>query len=380
MTEKIFTNARIVFPDRVAEGTVVVRDGVIAEIAEAPSSVPGSEDFQGDYLLPGLIELHTDNLERHVMPRPGTLWPVDSAVMNHDREVAGAGITTVFDALAIGEVHKKSMRVKLLREMSETIEAEQRAGALKAEHLLHLRCEVSHGGMMELLEPLIDHDNVRLISIMDHTPGQRQFVKIEKYAEYYQGKYGFSDQELADFIVARKRDQEAHSADNRRKVVALAKERGLALASHDDATPAHVEEAIGDGMTIAEFPTTSEAASASHKGGLAVLMGGPNIVRGHSHSGNISARDLAQQGVLDIISSDYVPSSLLFGAFVLSRVIEDITLPDAVNCITRNPAKAAGLFDRGEIAIGLRGDIVRVRETANAPIVRNVWRKGEKIA
>jgi alpha-D-ribose 1-methylphosphonate 5-triphosphate diphosphatase len=380
MSEKIFKNARIVLADEVISGSVKLRDGMIEAIDEGNSQLPSAEDFEGDLLIPGLIELHTDNLERHVMPRPGTLWPVDSAVMNHDREMVGAGITTVFDALAIGEVHKKSMRVKLLREMCDTIEAEKQANALKADHFLHLRCEVSHGGMMDLLEPLIDHDIVRLMSVMDHTPGQRQFVKMEKYAEYYQGKYGFSDEQLEIFIKERRADQEQYSTDNRQKVVDLAHERNIALASHDDATKEHVEEAVSEGLTIAEFPTTLEAAKASHEAGLAVLMGGPNIVRGHSHSGNISARDLADKGVLDIISSDYVPASLLFGAMVLEKNIEEISLPDVIACVTRNPAKAAGFDDRGEILVGKRGDIVRVKETSNAPIVYNVWREGEKIA
>ena len=126
-----------------------------------------------------------------------------------------------------------------------------------------------------------------------------------------------TDEELAEFMRTRTRDSEQHSASNRRYVVGLAHERQIPIASHDDATLEHVEEAIADAVSVAEFPTTLEAARASHRAGMAVLMGGPNIVRGKSHSGNISALELAFHGVLDIVSSDYVPCAMLWGALKL---------------------------------------------------------------
>jgi alpha-D-ribose 1-methylphosphonate 5-triphosphate diphosphatase len=189
-----------------------------------------------------------------------------------------------------------------------------------------------------------------------------------------------TDEELKDFIAQREQDQRNHSARNRAAVVRFAQERGLTLASHDDATVPHVEEAARDGMAIAEFPTTVDAARASHEAGLSVLMGAPNIVRGMSHSGNVSARELGQHGVLDILSSDYVPGSLLYGATLLAQTIDSIALPDAIATVTRNPARAVGLDDRGEIALGLRADLVRFRATKKAPVIRDVWRGGRKIA
>lgn len=379
MSELILTNAEVVLPDAVlACGTVVARDGVIAEIAPGISHGAGAIDCGGDLVMPGFIELHTDNLERHVMPRPGSYWPTEAAVMNHDREIVGAGITTVFNAVCVGEVHTRSMRLQLLEEMETAIEAQSTAGALKADHYTHLRCEVSYPELEALLTPLIDHERVRLVSVMDHTPGQRQFVAIERYAEYYQGKFGMTDEELAAFIAERKLDQERHSAQNRALVVDAAHARRLVLASHDDATAEHVDEAVRDRMMIAEFPTTVEAARASHQAGLSVLMGGPNIVRGKSHSGNVSARELAGLGLLDVISSDYVPASLLFAALVLER--EGVALPDAIATITAKPAAAMGMVDRGMIAVGKRADLVRARRTQGAPIIKAVWREGGQIA
>lgn len=380
MTETILTNARIVLADRVIEGTLVERDGVIADISEGRSVSPRAYNCDGDYLIPGLIELHTDNLERHVMPRPATFWPCDAAVLGHDREIAAAGITTVFNALYIGEVHSRSARVQRLDEMRTAIEEHISDGALKADHFFHWRCEVSYGGMIELLEPLLDYKRLRLLSVMDHTPGQRQFTNIDRYIEYYKGRFNMSDEELNTFIVQRREDQRNHSEKNRAAVVAFAKERNYALASHDDATVGHVDEAIRDGVAIAEFPTTVEAANASHEAGMQVLMGAPNVVRGESHSGNVTARELGQRGVLDILSSDYVPGSLLHGAVLLEQQADRITLPEAIATVTRNPARAVGLDDRGEIAIGLNADLVLFHAGKKVPIIRDVWRAGKKIA
>ncbi|HCK18352.1 MAG TPA: phosphonate metabolism protein PhnM, partial [Thalassospira sp.] len=156
--------------------------------------------------------------------------------------------------------------------------------------------------------------------------------------------------------------------------------KGLALASHDDATEAHVAEAVADKMTVAEFPTTLEAAKASHEGGLGVMMGGPNLVRGGSHSGNVAAGDLAKQGYLDIISSDYVPHSLLHGAMKLFDEFEGYDLPRAIRTVSLNPATQVGLDDRGEIALGKRGDLIRVHHSPHHPIVRGVWREGLRVS
>ena len=155
---------------------------------------------------------------------------------------------------------------------------------------------------------------------------------------------------------------------------------GPTVASHDDATLAHVEEAKGFGVRLAEFPTSVEAARASHDAGMAVLMGAPNVVRGKSHSGNIAARDLAQQGVLDVLSSDYVPFSLIYAPFILADSAIGISLPQAIRMVTATPAGAVGLDDRGSITVGKRADLLRVRRNTGVPVVRSVWREGRRVA
>lgn len=378
MTEAIFTNARIVTRDREIQGTVVVRDGRIAELSAGDSAAPGAIDLEGDYLVPGLIELHTDNLEKHFAPRPGVKWPGRAAVIAHDAQIAAAGITTVFDALALGDVHASS-RVEGLAEMHKGISQACESGLLRAEHHLHLRCELSFGQVLDLFEHLMDGALVRLVSIMDHTPGQRQFVSVEKYRLYYQKKYGMADDEFERFLASRREAQAKYSVAHRRAILERAKARGFVLASHDDATLAHVTESADDGMTIAEFPTTLEAARASRERGLAVLLGAPNVVLGGSQSGNISALDLAAEGLLDIVSSDYVPMSLMQAPFVLAKAEVGLDLPAAIRLASYNPARVMGLDDRGEIAAGKRADVVRVRVVDDMPVVRSVWREGMRV-
>ena len=380
MPERIITNAQIVLPDEVINGTVCVDGGTIKDVSSSPSASPAALDFGGDFLIPGLVELHTDNLERHVMPRPKSYWPVDAAVLNHDRELCAAGITTVFDAVAVGYAETGTRKSDLIAAMADSISRLAGSQSLKADHFIHWRCEIACEDIMSHIGPVIDNSRTAMVSVMDHTPGQRQFASLDAYYTYYKSKYGYSDAEMEDFIVRRRREHELYAAGNRKTVVRLAHDRGLAIASHDDATEAHVEEAIEDGIVVAEFPTTVEAARASHNAGLAVLMGAPNVVRGQSHSGNVSARDLAALGLLDILSSDYVPFSLLYGATLLARTCDSISLPQAIAKVTRNPARQVGLDDRGEIATGKRADLVRFRMDEDLPAIVEVWRGGDRIA
>ena len=378
MPERLISNAHIVLADEVIHGSIKINDGKITDVSSGQLNT-ASEDFDGDYLIPGLIELHTDNLERHVMPRPKSYWPTESAVINHDREVAAAGITTVYDALSVGHLDKGTRTPDAIKNLSEAIIQLKSKGSLKVDHYIHWRCEVSGDDTFEQTENLAQNPATGLFSVMDHTPGQRQFVSLDAYYTYYQGKYGLNDQEMSEFISERKEAQLRNSVPNRQKIVELAHSINVPLASHDDATTAHVDEAIENGIVVAEFPTTLEAAKASHDNNLSVLMGAPNVVRGKSHSGNVSARELAREGVLDILSSDYVPFSLLYGATVLEQHCENISLPQAIAMVTQNPAKQVGLSDRGEIAVGKRADLVRYQMDDEVPAIREVWRGGERI-
>ncbi|NKQ10080.1 alpha-D-ribose 1-methylphosphonate 5-triphosphate diphosphatase [Pseudomonas sp. SST3] len=377
--ELILSNARVVTADRVIDGTLVIRDGLIAEFDEGNSRLPQAQDLGGDYLMPGLVELHTDNLEKHMTPRPGVDWPSASAVLTHDAQIVAAGITTVFDALSIGDINPRGKRMQQLPAMLDAIAHAEASGDTRAEHRLHLRCEVCHPDALSLFRDLVEQPLVQLVSVMDHSPGQRQFAQAQKYREYYMGKYHLSETEMDAFSDQQVANSRQHSDRQRRAVVEICQARGLALASHDDATLAHVEESAGFGMAIAEFPTTFEAAEASHARGLKVLMGAPNIVRGGSHSGNIAAADLARRGALDILSSDYYPASLLQAAFQLAALGNAYDLPKAVATVSLAPAQAAGLDDRGQIRPGLRADLLQASDRHGMPVVRQVWRQGRRV-
>jgi alpha-D-ribose 1-methylphosphonate 5-triphosphate diphosphatase len=378
MTETIFTNARVVLPDEVVDGTVVVSNRRIIEILQGRID-SAAEDLEGDFLIPGLVELHTDHLENHYHPRPGVAWPAIPAVMAHDAQIAAAGITTVFDALRAGTFEPGDVSAHHAKALGCAIFAAQEAGRLRAQHFIHLRCELPCADTAQSAELTAEAAPLHLISIMDHTPGARQFVSIAKFREYYIGKKIVPAEQMDAYIAERQALQDMHAAANKQAILALAQRLGVRLASHDDATEAHVEEAIADGVCIAEFPTTMEAARAAHRNGLAVLMGAPNVVRGKSHSGNISAAEIAASDQLDVLSSDYVPSSLLPAAFQLAGTVPGVSLPKAMRMITLNPARAAGLNDRGAIAPHRRADLVQVRFADGMPTVRRLWREGQRV-
>ena len=376
--ETVLSNARIVLEDQILHGSVLIRDGKIADISEGTSRT--GEDFEGDYLIPGLVELHTDHLEAHYSPRPGVRWLKMAAIQAHDAQIVTSGITTVFDCLRMGSDEDGGFEQGEMRDMANALAQAARENRLRADHRIHLRCEVSTDNVLDHFVEFENDPQVGLVSLMDHAPGQRQFQTMEQYTLYYKTKRGLSDEAFALFCDRQQALSAKYAGPHRTQIAKACAERGIAIASHDDATLAHVEESVGFGIRLAEFPTSFEAAEASHAAGLSVLMGAPNIVRGKSHSGNIAAKDLAERGVLDVLSSDYVPFSLIHAPFVLSDELDSVSLPQALAMVTATPARTVGLDDRGRIETGLRADIVRVQRLEGIPVVRSVWREGKRVA
>lgn len=376
----IINNVKLVLEDDVVQGSLEIEGGTIRSFAESQSSLPEALDGEGGWLLPGLIELHTDNLDKFFTPRPKVDWPAHSAMSSHDALMVASGITTVLDAVAIGDVRDGGDRLENLEKMINAVEETQKRGVNRAEHRLHLRCELPHHTTLPLFEKLVGREPVTLVSLMDHSPGQRQFANREKYREYYQGKYSLTDEQMARYEEEQLALAARWSQPNRTAIAQMCRERQIALASHDDATHDHVLESHQLGSVIAEFPTTFEAAEASRRHGMNVLMGAPNIVRGGSHSGNVAAHKLAELGLLDILSSDYYPASLLDAAF---RVADDdanhFTLPQAIRLVTRNPARALNLDDRGVVAEGKRADLVLAHRKGGNIHIDHVWRQGKRV-
>jgi len=181
MTTQLITNVRIVTVDEILLGTVEVRNGAFASVQPGLSHIAAAENWEGDYLLPGLIELHTDNLEKHLEPRPGVRWPAISALLTHDAQVSTAGITTVLDAMGVGDFDERSVRAQGLQDAANALRHARDNGLLRAEHLLHIRCELACDNMLEVAKPFLDDPSVRLVSLMDHTPGQRQWMDVERF-------------------------------------------------------------------------------------------------------------------------------------------------------------------------------------------------------
>ena len=382
-TPVVFTNAQLVLQDEVVKGSLTSQHGLIQHIDQGSSSVTQAIDLQGDYLIPGLVEVHTDNFERHMMPRPKVRWDDSPALLAHDAEIAAAGITTVLDALGVGEADPDSVRGNDWDTVLNCISDFVNRGVLRADHYLHVRCELPAPNTLELFKPFAGHDLVKMISVMDHTPGQRQWENIEHAWIYFSGKKGWTKQKFEERVAMAQDAQARYAKPHRAYLTEYCQNNQIALASHDDTTVAHVEEAFAEGATVCEFPTTIAAAQAAKARNMLTIMGGPNVVRGGSHSGNVSAIELAKLGLVDILSSDYVPGSLMSATVRLTETT-DLSLPQAVALVTRNPAKSIGLHDRGSLAVGLRSDFVQVRminlpDGRHQPIVRAVWRGGIRV-
>ena len=372
-------NARLVLSDRVMVGGLTIENGHIVEIREGDQVPPGAIDCKGDHVLPGLIELHTDNLERHIEPRPAVNWPHLPAILAHDAELASTGITTVFDALRVGSINDSIGRYRpYARMLADELLAVRAAGHLRISHFLHLRAEICSDTLLEEMAGFGPDDHVGIISLMDHTPGQRQFRDAEALKTYITKKRGMTDAEFAAHVINLKKLQRLNGEKHETGAVAEARRIGAVLASHDDTTPEQVAASHKNGIGFAEFPTTIEAAEACRAHGIAVMMGAPNLIRGGSHSGNVAAMDLARAGLLDIVSSDYVPSALLLSTLRLAALWND--LPRAVACVTDTPARATGLTDRGRLQPGLRGDVIRIGMIDQTPVLRGVWSQGARVS
>ncbi len=380
MTDTILANATLILPDEVIRGSLVMSHGRIAAIDPSSAVPTGAVDCQGDLVMPGLIELHTDNLERHIQPRPKIHFPHAGAILAHDGELAATGITTVFDALRVGSITASDQADtgEYARLVADEIIALRQDGALRINHLLHLRAEVCSETLVAELAKFGPDDGIGIVSLMDHTPGQRQFRDMTQLRNYVRGKHGLSEAEFLAHVADQRALSERVGPAHEAAAVAEARRFGAVLASHDDTTESQVQISAAHGATFAEFPTTLEAAQACRAQGIRVMMGAPNLIRGGSHSGNVAAHQLAELDLLDVLSSDYVPSALVNGALMLGDLWGN--LARGIATVTKAPAKATDLSDRGALHPGQRADVIRVARLTTTAAVRGVWVGGHRVA
>jgi len=375
----VLTNARIVLADEVVTGHVAFSGHRIDAIDTG--TAPGlAIDVEGDYLLPGLVDIHTDHFERHVYPRAHVRWDYTRAALAHDAQIIGAGVTTVFDSLCVGATLDNPERREILAPMVDALERTQAAGMLRAEHFVHLRCEITDEETANLTAANIERDIVRVLSVMEHVPGIRQSRDISSFIARNKARTGETEAQIRRKIEEVIQQSMAVGDRVRPAIVELAHRHGLPLLSHDDTELDHVAQAVREGITVSEFPCTIEAARKAREHGMAIVAGAPNVLRGGSQSGNVAVRDLLAEDLVDMLASDYVPRSLFDCVFMMAGS-DDIAhdLPPAVAMVSKVPAETAGLADRGEIAVGKRADLLQVGLHDGHPYLKQVWRAGRRV-
>ena len=379
MDRQTLAGARIVTPLGVIEGALDIEGGIIAAIRPGGRTTEGS-DLAGDLLIPGIVDIHTDHVETHVFPRAGVQWDCLSALMAHDAVLVAGGTTTVLDSLCVGASMKRPERRNLLVPLVAALERGRSDGLFRADHLLHLRCEICDPDTVALTDAVIGSAAVRLVSVMDHTPGDRQNLDRDLWLDRMAREMGLDPAAARDAMGELLARSARVGAGVRAHIVARALAAGLPLMSHDDRTVAQVDQALAEGITVAEFPTTFAAAKRARELGLAIVMGAPNLLRGGSQAGNVALRDLLERDLCDVLCSDYVPRSPLDAALMIA---DDDSLPHdlprAIGMVTEAPARLAGLTDRGRIETGLRADLVQVRRTGNHNHVVAVWSDGRRV-
>ncbi|RKP56096.1 alpha-D-ribose 1-methylphosphonate 5-triphosphate diphosphatase [Cohnella endophytica] len=370
-----FTTIRggwIVLPDGVIKGDLRIEDGRIAgieatNVSERKLSDDRIIDAEGSWVLPGLIDIHCDAIEKEVEPRPNTLFPLDMAFLQFERKLAGHGITTMLHSLSLGV--GLSLRGEHLVSQMVRLIAELRAERAMIRHGVHLRYEVSHLTGFDLARGLMEEGLLDYLSLMDHAPGQGQYHRPGAFERYVMKNQGVGLEEVAAIVEELEQRRSRVDWSKLKDLTAEARGRGIAVASHDDDSREAVDRSLGFWATVSEFPLSLETAKYAHSKGMGVCVGAPNIVRGGSHDGNLKAVDAIRDGVADILCSDYHPASLLHSIFLLEN--DGIPLHKAVAMATINPAQALGRSSEvGSIVVGKKADLIVVRKVRGNPLVK----------
>ena len=352
------SDATLVLPDRVLpRGSLRVADGLIAEITDTP--VRGGISGDNLTVFPGFIDMHGDMIELELEPRARVDFPMEVALASLDARLAAAGVTTAYAAVSFSRGARDGERRSYAHTSQVIRQLHDLRGTCRVDHRIHARFDITFDNAVGVLEQLLRDDQVDLVSLMDHTPGQGQYRNLEIHIKNKAAHHGITETEarqmIASAIAMRSRPQDVLMS-NMKAVSQLCAERGVSLASHDDDTVQKAHLMADLGAQIAEFPVTLEAAQAAAERGMMTAMGAPNAMRGESYSGNLSARDLHSEGLLHILASDYHPGAMLAAVRILASGDPD-GLAGAARLASANPARALGLLDRGVLEIGKRADL-----------------------
>jgi alpha-D-ribose 1-methylphosphonate 5-triphosphate diphosphatase len=372
----VLGHVRAVLPDAVLDDArVVVRGGVIEEVGPHPAGSAADADGAGLLCVPGLIDTHSDALERERVPRPGAELPLDFALASMEGKLRAAGITTVFHGA--GFQHKTSAGLQRTISTAAALcdaVADRPATAAPVEHRVLYRLDARSAEGADALREQLDRSAGAavppLVSHEDHTPGQGQYTDRRYMERYLRGAAGMTAEDAVahvDELIAEREESMPVLAANYAWLGGLARAGRIRLVGHDPDSPEAIAALRERGGSVAEFPTTLEAATAAREAGFPVVMGAPNVLRGASHSGNVSAADLVAAGLVTSLASDYLPSGLLAAVSTLARSGR-LPLPAAIGLVTSGPAAVAGLADRGRLAPGLRADLALVDDSAGWPV------------
>ncbi|SEA27987.1 alpha-D-ribose 1-methylphosphonate 5-triphosphate diphosphatase [Desulfuromusa kysingii] len=372
-------NVKVVTPDAILEdATVTVTDGVISHIAQGLENTSHPFiDAQGQYLLPGFIDLHCDAVEKGIEPRPGTFFPINVALYELDKNLASCGVTTMYHSLSFAEnevgVRSNLMASSVLRSINDMQDN------FRIKTKVHTRFEVTDHAAVPVLKQFIGDNRIDLFSFMDHSPGQGQFKTISSFKEYFGPVYKKTDAEMNALITAKLQSRESESQHYLNELLSLCREHQVSVASHDDDTPEKISWLKERQISLSEFPINLETAQAAKYQGVKTLLGAPNIVRGSSQSKNLSAREAIAQGCGDILCSDYAPLTLVHAVFMLNHLGLK-TLPEAVRMTSLNPALAIGMETQtGSITIGKDADLVLVANGEDFPRISRTFVKGQEV-
>jgi alpha-D-ribose 1-methylphosphonate 5-triphosphate diphosphatase len=376
MKPQLLTNARIVLENSVEEqADLLIENGTITAIGPSDTRNAEQVDLKGCLLTPGLIDLHCDALEKEAEPRPGVHFPFEFASALADKRNAVAGITTVYHALSFANhelgVRNNTVAADLARAM-----ARHQASAM-VDNRVHARYEVTDETAPEILNGLLAEGALQMLSFMDHSPGQGQFRDVEAYRNYLAKTYKTTSDDV-DAILDHKRNAARGAMARMERLAEQASHYKVPLASHDDDSPEKVAVLKGLGARISEFPINLETAVAARESGLSTLFGAPNILRNASQSGNMKAIEAIREQVADCLCGDYSPAALLPAVLHLVDAGQ-LSLPEAFALVTRNPARAAGLEDRGVIAPGKRADLIAITGSGLLAQASHVWSQGREV-
>jgi len=353
----VLRSKRVLLPSGITEADIIIENGVVEKVADYGSSAQACE-LEDMLIAPGIVDLHSDAIEKEIEPRPGAMFPLEQAVVDLDRRLALNGVTTMFHALAFETAFTKELRDPVKSSELVRVIAELNKDYLRVDNKIHVRYEVSSLESVVHIDKLVDENLIDLFSIMDHAPGQGQFKSVEMWEKFYGKSYNLSKEEMAA-LRERKLNRDEKML---KELIERVKSKGIMMASHDDCNKAKVDSMYKSGVRISEFPLSVEVAEYAREQGMATGMGAPNVVRGLSQSGNISARELIRENVCDYLCSDYHPASMLKAVYILNSA-EGLPIEEGFKLVTSTPAEISGLTDRGTIEKGKRADLIVIEDS-----------------